>query len=286
LILLLSNPFTSILHDALVYLNDVIGRFELPVAVSSYALAIIAIAVIIKVLTYPLTSAQQRSMRAMQELQPKLKALQDRHKDDREKQAQAQMELYRAHGVNPFGGCLPLIIQMVVLFGLFNAIRQLETEGLLTGQRFLWIPDLSQCEPSPMCGTDHSLLPIALPIMIVLLVVSQLLYQKFLTPPSVDPQAQAMNATMKWMPLFFAFIFINLPAGLVLYYTAFNLVSIAQYLAVDRHRMPPGPKALQPVLETVANPSSGAGAGKTTVKDKDTDYDYDARRERRRKKRH
>lgn len=126
-----------------------------------------------------------------------------------------------------------------MLFGLYQAINRLQVEGVLAGQRFLWIPDLSLCEPNPFCRPEMAMLPAALPILIIAMVASQMLYQRYLTPPSADPQAQAMAQTMKYMPLIFAFVFITLPSGLVLYYTAFNLISIAQYLLIDRRLNPP-----------------------------------------------
>lgn len=240
MIFLLSNPFTGILHEAIVLLNQYVSQWlPLPPSISSYSIAIVTIALVVKVVTYPLTAAQQRSMRKMAEIQPKIRELQELHKDDREKFAQAQMELFRSSGVNPFGGCLPLVIQLVVLFGLYQAINRLQVEGVLAGQRFLWIPDLSLCEPNPFCRPEMAVLPAALPILIIAMVASQMLYQRYLTPPSADPQAQAMAQTMKYMPLIFAFVFITLPSGLVLYYTAFNLISIAQYLLIDRRLNPP-----------------------------------------------
>lgn len=236
----LTNPLTEPLVRLLAILNDAAAGMPLPAVISSYAVAIVLIAVIVKLLTYPLTATQMRSTRSMQELQPKLKVLQKKHKDDREGLAQAQMDLYKEHGVNPLGGCLPLVVQMVILFGLYSAIRQLSQSGALDGQRFLWIGNLAKCEVSPLCsdvGATGVTLPgteIGIPILLVILVVSQFAYQKFATPPSTDPQAQAMNQTMKFMPLFFAFIFARLAAGLVLYYAIFNLVTVAQQAFMSR----------------------------------------------------
>jgi YidC/Oxa1 family membrane protein insertase len=234
MIFLLSNPLTRPFQMLLEYLNAFATSLPLPGWVSSWSVAILLVAVLIKVITQPLMSQQQASMKRMQALQPQLNDLQKRYKDDREKLSQAQMELYKAQGVNPFGGCLPLVIQMVVLFALWRAIYGLAgttaNPGVMAGARFLWIPDLSQCEPSPMCGGQFALLPVAIPFMLITMVASQMAYQHFLTPPSQsnDPQQQAMASMSKMMPLLFAYIFIKLPAGLVLYYTVFNLVGLAQ----------------------------------------------------------
>lgn len=234
MLFLLSNPFTRPLQILLEQLNGLSAQLPLPEWVSSWSVALVLVAILVKVVTQPLTSKQQTSMRRMQELQPRLNELQKRYKDDREKLAQAQMELYKEQGVNPFGGCLPLLIQMVVLIGLWRAIMNLagteKAPGIMAGARFLWIPDLSLCEPSPMCRGELALLPWAVPIMLITMVVSQMAYQHFLTPPtqSNDPQQQAMASMSKLMPLMFAYVFISFPAGLVLYYTAFNVVGLAQ----------------------------------------------------------
>jgi len=249
----LSNPFTAPLRALLVFLADQADRLPLPGSVSPYAIAIVAVAVLVKLATQPLMSQQQTSMRRMQELQPKLSEIQKKYKDDREKLSQAQMELYREHGVNPFGGCLPLVVQMVVLFGLYRAIMSLAgtpatatapaQHGPMFGQPFLWIPNLAACEPSPLCGQATAVLPVAIPILLVLMVISQFYYQRLMTPPTraADPQQQSMNQMMKLMPLMFAWIFIKLPAGLLLYYTTFNLVALAQQSVTQRLRRPGSP---------------------------------------------
>jgi YidC/Oxa1 family membrane protein insertase len=173
-------------------------------------------------------------------MQPKINELQKKYKDDREKLSRAQMDLYKEEGVNPFGGCLPLIVQMVVLFAMWRAVMGLagtpEEPGPLMGQPFLWVPSLGQCEPSPLCGQEFSLLPVALPLLLVTMVASQIVYQRLMTPParSNDAQQQAMSSMMKFMPLLFAWIFIRFPAGIVLYYAAFNVVGLAQQTWLNR----------------------------------------------------
>ena len=239
LYLALSNPLTEPLYELLKWLNGIASGLPLPSSISSWAVAIILVAVVIKLATYPLTATQMKSMRSMQAVQPKLKEIQKRYKDDREKLAQAQMELYREPGVNPFGGCLPLVVQMVVLLGLYGAINRLVGEHILDGQGFLWVPNLGACEPNPLCAEAGS----GIPILLILLVLSQFAYQKYATPPSADSQSQAMNQSMKFMPLFFAFIFAKLAAGLVLYYAAFNIVSVAQQAWIVRGSAPGAPSS-------------------------------------------
>lgn len=211
------------------------GVMPLPSAISSYAVALILIAIIVKVITYPLNATQFRSMRNMQTLQPKLKALQETHKDDREAMAQAQMELYRQEGVNPLGGCLPMLVQLPILFGLYQAIRDLQLEGALAEERFLWVADLAVCEPNPLCEPQlGAVFGLPIPILLITMTIAQMAYQKHMTPPSTDPQQQAMQSAFKWMPLIFAFMFANLSAALVLYYTAFTVVNIVQQMIMRR----------------------------------------------------
>jgi YidC/Oxa1 family membrane protein insertase len=221
---LFTRLFVEPLSGLLLTLNDTFARLPLPAALSSYALALVAIAVIVKIATYPLTRAQMRSMRAMQDVQPHLRELQKQYKGDRDTLARKQMELYKEHGVNPFGGCLPLLVQMPILFGLFRATSHLATE--IAGERFLWIRDLSRAEPLPWGD------PAGFPLLLVLLVASQYGYQKFLTPPtqSGDAQAEAIASATKFMPL----MFYTLPAAVLLYYTAFNAVSLIQQLSLNR----------------------------------------------------
>jgi YidC/Oxa1 family membrane protein insertase len=182
----------------------------------------------------------------MQELQPKMRELQERFKDDKEKLAQEQMKLYREHGVNPLGGCLPLLIQFPILIGLYRAIVELANTDPNFARPFLWLKSLAEPEPLPY-------------ILIILMVISQFLYQKLLTPPAADPQQQSMNRVMQFMPLMFAFIFINLPAGLVLYYLVFNLVSIVQQVAINQWT----DLRAAPAVATAGNPDT---AGKKAAK--------------------
>jgi YidC/Oxa1 family membrane protein insertase len=186
----------------------------------NYGIAIIVFGILVKMVTLPLTIQQLKSSRAMQKIQPLMKDLQEKYKDDREALAQKQMELYREHGVNPLGGCLPLIIQLPVLWGLYRAIYNLANQGALK-EGFLWIDSLARPEGFPY-------------ILIALMVASQFLYQRLMTPPTGDDQQQSMQKAMQFMPLIFAFIFINLPAGLVLYYMVFNVVSVLQQVGINK----------------------------------------------------
>jgi len=216
-------------------------------------LAITALTLVVRLAVLPLTLKQQQSARRMQELQPELVKLQKKYADDREKLAQEQMKLYREAGINPLGGCLPLLIQLPLLYGLWQAImRTLAVSPLelirlsqnvysfIPGMasliplqsRFLWM-DLGQPDP-------YYVLPI-------LVVVTSWLSQKILTPPSTDPQSAAMNQQMLiMMPLMFGFISISYASGLSIYFIISNLVTLLQYFVTPKPQPVPAGAAEAP----------------------------------------
>ncbi len=181
--------------------------------IPNYGLIIIIFSILTKVMFYPLTKTSTKSMKKMQELQPKLKALQEKYKDDKEKLNQATMKLYKDEKVNPAAGCLPLLVQTPVFIALYQALRHTIS---LRGQPFVgWITDLSQPDALttmpfslPFLGSDLNVLPILMAVAMY--------FQTKLTPTSgAGGQMAAMNTMM---PLFMIFIFYNMPSGLVLYY--------------------------------------------------------------------
>jgi len=183
----------------------------------SYGLTIIAITVIIKLLFWPLTQASTRSMKRMQALQPQMKALQEKYKGDPKKMNQKLMEFMKENRVSPLGGCLPILLQIPVFFGFFQMLRSAIE---LRGARFLWACDLSQPDTVALIfGFPLNPLP--------LIMGATQLWQMRLTPPSpgVDPVQQKM---MQYMPLIFVFMLYNFSAGLALYWTVQNLLSILQ----------------------------------------------------------
>lgn len=182
-----------------------------------YGATIIAITVIIKILFWPLTQASTRSMKRMQALQPQMKALQEKYKSDPKKMNQKLMEFMKENKVSPLGGCLPLMLQIPVFFGFFQMLRSAIE---LRGARFLWACDLSQ--------PDTVALVFGFPINpLPLIMGATQIWQMRLTPPSpgVDPVQQKM---MQYMPLIFVFMLYNFSAGLALYWTVQNLLSILQ----------------------------------------------------------
>ncbi|MBI3192702.1 MAG: membrane protein insertase YidC, partial [Pedosphaera parvula] len=185
----------------------------------SYGWAIIAITVIIKVLFWPLTKASTRSMKRMAALQPQMKAIQEKYKDDPQKMNLKTMEFMKEHKVSPLGGCLPMLLQMPVFFGFFFMIRSAIE---LRGAKFLWAIDLSSSD------TIFSIPGLGFPINPMPLIMGvTMLIQARMTPPSpgVDPMQQKI---MKYMPLMFMVFLYNYSAGLTLYWTVQNLLTIVQ----------------------------------------------------------
>jgi YidC/Oxa1 family membrane protein insertase len=182
-----------------------------------YGWAIIVITFIIKMLFWPLTRAQARMGKRMQALQPQMKALQDKYKDDPLKSQKKLMEFMKENKVNPMGGCAPMLVQMPVFIGFFYMIRSAIE---LRGASFLWVQDLSRPDTLfHIGGFPFNLLP--------LIMGATMLWQAHLTPPSpgMDPMQQKI---MRYMPLMFLLFLYNYQAGLALYWTVNNLLTIVQ----------------------------------------------------------
>jgi YidC/Oxa1 family membrane protein insertase len=180
----------------------------------NYGITIILLTVAIKLLFVPLQYKSYSSMKQMQTIQPKVAALQEKFKDDRDRLNRELIKLYRDHKVNPVGGCLPMVLQMPVFVSLFNILYM--TIDLRQAPLGLWITDLSVQDP-------YYILPIIMGI-------SMMVMQK-IQPTTMDP-AQAKMMLM--LPVVMTFLFINFPAGLVLYWLTNNVLSIAQQFVTDR----------------------------------------------------
>ncbi|MCL5961344.1 MAG: YidC/Oxa1 family membrane protein insertase [Chloroflexi bacterium] len=194
------------LADALILLTNFLGN---------YGLAIILFTVVVKLVMLPLTIQQVRSSRAMMVVQPKLKELQKKYGKDREKLMQEQMRLYKEHKVNPAAGCLPLLIQMPVWFGLYQALILLSHRPEFAQSGFLWISSLAQREGPPY-------------ILAILTGATQWVVQRMMAPRTDDPQQKMMNQMTQFMPLMFLVFAFQVPAGLVLYWVTSNLFTFAQ----------------------------------------------------------
>jgi YidC/Oxa1 family membrane protein insertase len=164
---------------------------------------------VIKLLFYPLSAKQFRSQAAMKRLQPKINQLKDRYGDDKQKFMQAQMELWKKEKVNPFSGCLPVLLQMPVFFGIYWVLN--ESVELRQASFFLWYRDLSVMDP-------YFILP--------LLLGAGYFLQQHMTPMMTTDPTQAK--VMKFMPVMFTALFLWFPAGLVLYYLTNTMLSILQ----------------------------------------------------------
>lgn len=185
----------------------------------AYGLTIVVITVLIKLLFWPLTQASTRSMKRMQALQPQMKALQEKYKEDPAKLNKKMMEFWKEHKVSPFGGCLPILLQMPVFIGFFAMIQ---TAIELRGASFLWACDLTK--PDTLFIIPGLLWPFNL---MPLLMGVTMFWQARLTPtaPGVDPMQAKM---MQYMPLLFLAMLYNFSSGLTLYWTVQNLLSILQ----------------------------------------------------------
>jgi len=180
----------------------------------NYGLAIIVITVILKILFFPLTHKSYKSMKQMQKLQPKMQELKDKFKDDRDALNRSVMELYKTHKVNPLGGCLPMVVQIPVFFGLYKAL--MFSIELRQAPFYFWLQDLSAKDP-------YYVTPI--------IMGATMFIQQKMTPTNMDPiQAKMMLA----LPVVFTAMFLNFPSGLVLYWLVNNILTIAQQMYINK----------------------------------------------------
>jgi len=190
----------------------------------NYGVAIILLTIIVRIIFWPLTHKSTESMKRMQAIQPEIKKIQEKYKDNPNKLNQATMQLYKEHKVNPMAGCLPMFIQIPVFFALFTVLRSAVE---LRFAEFLWIRDLSEQE-----GLLAGVLPIPLNILPLVMTVLTLFQQK-MTPTAGDPQQQKM---MMFMPVMFLFLFYPMPSALVLYWTTSQLIALIQLMLQRRKK--------------------------------------------------
>ena len=190
--------------------------------IPNYGVVLVLFSILVKIVVYPLTKKSYQSTRKMQDVQPLLNALKEKHKNNPQQLNKATMALYKEKGVNPMGGCLPLLIQMPLLFALFQVFRS--TIELRGAPFILWIQDLSAPDTLlHVAGFPINILPI-------LMTITMLLQQK-MTPAQPGQQKNMMYM----MNVFFLFIFYRFPSGLNLYYTLFNLLTILQQKYLTPH---------------------------------------------------
>jgi YidC/Oxa1 family membrane protein insertase len=207
-----------------------------------WGFAIIVFTFLVKLITFPLTLQQTKSMQAQKDLQPRLQELQKKYGKDREKLAAEQMKLYQEAGVNPLSGCFPLLIQMPILFGLYAAL--VAVGPMLENAGFFWIPDLSYPQYHLGLGWMSVLWQegqiaklIGYLVLPILLIVTQFVMQKWMTPTPVtdDASAKTTQNMSLVMTLMFGFFTLQVPAGLTLYWVTSNLLQMLQQWAVTRY---------------------------------------------------
>jgi YidC/Oxa1 family membrane protein insertase len=204
------KPVTILILKAFLALHNIIPN---------YGIVIIVFSILIKIVVFPLTHKSLEAAAKMAELQPKIAALKEKHGGDQQKVSQDMMKLYKAEGVNPLGGCLPMLPQMPILFALFNVFRG-AIELRQTDFAF-WITDLSQPDRIFVGGFEVHILPL-------LMAVSSFFQSKMTMK---DPKQAAM---VYIMPIFMTWIFWSMSSGLVLYWTMFNVLTLAQQQIMER----------------------------------------------------
>ncbi|NLJ77513.1 MAG: membrane protein insertase YidC [Peptococcaceae bacterium] len=194
--------------------------FTSSVGLPSYALAIILLTVLIKVILYPLTRKQMKSMLGMQKIQPKIKEIQDKWKKKDPKRMQEEvMKLYKEHNINPAAGCMPLLIQMPILIALYRSLFVFDYVNPAHAT-FFWLPNLTDKDP-------FFILPVLAGITTY--------FQSKMTMTGSDPTQRMMLFTM---PVFIGWIAATVPAGLALYWVVFNLVGIIQQYYINKQTLP------------------------------------------------
>jgi YidC/Oxa1 family membrane protein insertase len=199
-------------------INGVLGNF---------GLTIIAVTLLVKAAFFPLASKSYESMAKMKKLQPEMEKLKERFKDDKERQSKELMALYQKEKINPLAGCLPVLLQIPVFFGLYKVLYG--TIDMRHAPFFGWIKDLSAPDPTSLFNL-FGLIPIDLPSALMigiwpLLMGVTMWLQMQMNPPQPDPVQQQVFA---WMPILFTFMLGSFPAGLVIYWAVNNVLSMGQ----------------------------------------------------------
>jgi YidC/Oxa1 family membrane protein insertase len=231
------DAFITFMINVLLFIYDLIGQ--------NFGWAIIIFTVLVRVVTYPLNARQMKSSKAMQDLtnSKQYQDIQKKYKDDKEKLAQKQMELYREMGVSPFSSCLPLLIQFPIIIGLYQAIirslavtplqlvnlsKHITNGALIPINNHFWWMELSEPERLPIFG-------IAIPLLAILVVITSYIQTKMVTPAGGGPAdggqgAQMTQAMTLYMPFLMGYLALTFASGLALYFIATNLATIAQYM--------------------------------------------------------
>ena len=227
----------KILENTVVFLlekiADMVGKFGIA---GKYGVAIIIITILMRIIVFPLTLKQEKSMKKMRELQPELEKIKEKYKDNPQEYQQKTAELYRESGVNPFGGCLPLLIQMPVFVALYWAFIG---NTIPADAKFLWFT-LKQPDRLFMIGKfAFNLLPI-------LNVGVTYIQQKIMTSATSGQESnQQMQTMLYMMPLMMLFIFYNMPSGVTLYYLVSGALSLVQQYFILKGRSDDGKDSIK-----------------------------------------
>ena len=204
--------------------------------ISNFGIVIILVTILVKILLHPLTNKSFVSMRKMQLIQPKLAALKEQFKGDPKRLNEEMMKMYKKEGVNPMGGCLPMLLQLPIFIALYQVLPRLAD---LKNVSFLWINDLSSPDTVTTIEAfrDIPLLPYNLNILPIIMTVFSVWQTRLTTPGSAagqDQMQKQQSKMMMLMPIMFLFLFWNMPSGLVLYWTVQTVVSIGQQVYINR----------------------------------------------------
>lgn len=202
--------------------------------IPNWGVSIIFMTILMRIVIFPLTKKSSEATLKMQELQPRIQEIQTKYKDNQQKMNEEMAKFYQSAGYNPLSGCLPMLIQFPLIFAMYNLFNNyFEFRGAM----FIpgWIPDLSH-------GDSIMALPFTVPflgwsdlrILPIIYVISQLLFGKVTQTPTTGQQNSSMKMMMYGMPIFFFFLFYNAPAGLILYWTLSNILTLVQQVIINR----------------------------------------------------
>ncbi len=249
------SVLVDVLQAILLWLTNLTGNL---------GLGIILFTVFIRIALLPLTIKQLQSSKKMQELQPLIQELRRKYGKDQQKFTQEMTKLYREHKANPAGGCLPLLLQLPIFLGVYQAVQRLATNEIVAGG-FLWVPDLSRPDP--------------IYVLPVLSIVLQMLVSLMAMPKIQDAQQKMMSQTMLLMPIFFGYIAFTFNAGAVLYWVMSSVLAMVQQYFVTgwgslSNYLPFLPERkgyLTPVMPTLT-PTAEEGAGEEAPAEPTPDF--------------
>ncbi len=259
------GPIVDVLRSVLMGMTDILHN---------YGFAVIIFTICVRGLLSPLNLRQLRSARKMASLGPKIKQLQQKYKGDRQGMSQAQMALYKEEGVNPAAGCLPLLLQMPILYSMFFVFKALANDSLKNGtvyphiyhQAFLWF---TLDKPDGLFGPfflGHDAFWGPLPILAA---ATQWIQQRMMLQPTSDPQQRSTQMILQFMPLLIMFFAVNYPAGLALYWVTSTTFSIVmQYFITGWGQLFTNPLHIPEATPALASGGSaggisGTGSGRT-----------------------